>query len=449
MRIPHSSTDVTRSPTSTPNAPRDRRADGRLARVLVAPVVLQAPSLEARQEDGGRVLPRAHVADGAGTLAVAGEARVGERVERHPLRAAREQRLRDAGPPHRRLDRPDVGVLARVAARHDRDLGRRKVERLDAPRLEQRDERERLHRRPEVHDGLRVAERAHDGALAVDFDDVSAVPALDDLAATLLDEDRRRQSRPRGTAGCGGGWTSSSGRGATVAGMGRAYGADRGRPADRGARASAVRPTRPARSNRSVGAPCPVLACGRIPRCPPVVRCAPVPDPADPGTIFRPDPDRWPSFYVSRHPAVRHKLAILRDEDTEPKKFREVVRELSWLLGYEALADVATRPIEIRTPIEPMEADELAVRIGLVPILRAGLGHGGRHARAHAHRAGLAPGALPRRADAAAGRVLQQAAGLRDGGPLTHPGPDARDRRLRDAPPSRCSSGGARRGSSS
>ena len=97
-------------------------------------------------------------------------------------------------------------------------------------------------------------------------------------------------------------------------------------------------------------------------------------DPADVGTPFRPDPVRWPSFHVSRHPAVRHKLAILRDEDTEPKKFREVVRELSWLLGYEALADVATRPIDIRTPIEPAEADELAVRIGLVPILRAGLG---------------------------------------------------------------------------
>ena len=99
-----------------------------------------------------------------------------------------------------------------------------------------------------------------------------------------------------------------------------------------------------------------------------------MPEPADLATVFRPDPARWPSFFESRHPAVRHKLAILRDEDTEPKKFREVVRELSWLLGYEALADVATKPIEIRTPIEPMEADELAVRIGLVPILRAGLG---------------------------------------------------------------------------
>ena len=81
-----------------------------------------------------------------------------------------------------------------------------------------------------------------------------------------------------------------------------------------------------------------------------------------------------PNLHVSQHPAVLHKLAILRDEETEPKKFREVVRELSWLLGYEALADVGVRPLEIRTPMEPMTAHELDARIGLVPILRAGLG---------------------------------------------------------------------------
>jgi uracil phosphoribosyltransferase len=80
------------------------------------------------------------------------------------------------------------------------------------------------------------------------------------------------------------------------------------------------------------------------------------------------------TLHVSQHPAVLHKLAILRDEATEPKKFREVVRELSWLLGYEALADVRVRPLTIRTPIEETEAAELADRIGLVPILRAGLG---------------------------------------------------------------------------
>jgi uracil phosphoribosyltransferase len=82
----------------------------------------------------------------------------------------------------------------------------------------------------------------------------------------------------------------------------------------------------------------------------------------------------WPNLHVSQHPAVLHKLGILRDERTEPKKFREVVRELSWLLGYEALADARTQPLEIKTPIETMRAAELADRIGLIPILRAGLG---------------------------------------------------------------------------
>jgi uracil phosphoribosyltransferase len=81
-----------------------------------------------------------------------------------------------------------------------------------------------------------------------------------------------------------------------------------------------------------------------------------------------------PTLHVSRHPAVLHKLAILRDERTEPKKFREVVRELSWLLGYEALADARVRPLMVRTPLEEVEANELDDRIGLVPILRAGLG---------------------------------------------------------------------------
>ena len=81
-----------------------------------------------------------------------------------------------------------------------------------------------------------------------------------------------------------------------------------------------------------------------------------------------------PTLHVSQHPAVLHKLAILRDENTEPKKFREIVRELSWLLGYEALADARVRIRRVRTPIEDTEAHELGDRIGLIPILRAGLG---------------------------------------------------------------------------
>jgi uracil phosphoribosyltransferase len=81
-----------------------------------------------------------------------------------------------------------------------------------------------------------------------------------------------------------------------------------------------------------------------------------------------------PNLHVSQHPAVLHKLGILRDEKTEPKKFREVVRELSWLLGYEALADARVQAKKVTTPIEEMDGHELGERIGLVPILRAGLG---------------------------------------------------------------------------
>ena len=81
-----------------------------------------------------------------------------------------------------------------------------------------------------------------------------------------------------------------------------------------------------------------------------------------------------PTLHVSQHPAVLHKLGILRDEHTEPKKFREVVRELSWLLGYEALADARVQARRVTTPMETMDGHELGERIGLVPILRAGLG---------------------------------------------------------------------------
>ena len=81
-----------------------------------------------------------------------------------------------------------------------------------------------------------------------------------------------------------------------------------------------------------------------------------------------------PNLHVSSHPAVLHKLGILRDHKTEPKKFREVVRELSWLLGYEALADARVRPLKVTTPLETMDGHQLGERIGLIPILRAGLG---------------------------------------------------------------------------
>jgi len=80
------------------------------------------------------------------------------------------------------------------------------------------------------------------------------------------------------------------------------------------------------------------------------------------------------NVYESHHPLVKHKLSRLRDVKTEPKKFRELVREIAALLAYEATADLATMPRELETPLAKMTGQELKEKIGLVPILRAGLG---------------------------------------------------------------------------
>jgi uracil phosphoribosyltransferase len=77
---------------------------------------------------------------------------------------------------------------------------------------------------------------------------------------------------------------------------------------------------------------------------------------------------------VSGHPLIQHKLSILRNEETEPKKFRELIRELSILLAYEATADLGLRPLDVATPMGTAHCRELTETIGLVPILRAGLG---------------------------------------------------------------------------
>ena len=80
------------------------------------------------------------------------------------------------------------------------------------------------------------------------------------------------------------------------------------------------------------------------------------------------------NVYESTHPLVKHKLTKLRDKRTKPKKFRELVRELAALLTYEATAGLATQPVTIETPMAQTEGGDLKEKIGLVPILRAGLG---------------------------------------------------------------------------
>jgi uracil phosphoribosyltransferase len=80
------------------------------------------------------------------------------------------------------------------------------------------------------------------------------------------------------------------------------------------------------------------------------------------------------NLMVSSHPLVAHKLAKLRDKNTEPKKFRELVQEIGALLTYEATTDLALVPVNVETPLRLMEGASLKDKIGLVPILRAGLG---------------------------------------------------------------------------
>ncbi len=82
----------------------------------------------------------------------------------------------------------------------------------------------------------------------------------------------------------------------------------------------------------------------------------------------------FPNVRVSRHPLVRHKVRLLADEQTDARLFRQLVRELTALLLYEATARLPVREVAFRTPLEAGTGAEIAPRIGLVPILRAGLG---------------------------------------------------------------------------
>ena len=78
--------------------------------------------------------------------------------------------------------------------------------------------------------------------------------------------------------------------------------------------------------------------------------------------------------FESKHPLVQHKLTLLRDVETKPKKFRELIREVSMLLCYEATEDLGLKPVTVDTPMGTAVGEELVDKIGLIPVLRAGLG---------------------------------------------------------------------------
>src|SRR5699024_8628116 len=78
---------------------------------------------------------------------------------------------------------------------------------------------------------------------------------------------------------------------------------------------------------------------------------------------------------VLDHPLIQHKLTFIRDEDTGTKQFRELVNELSMLMGFEITRNLHVKEVGVKTPVTVSKAQILTgKKIGLIPILRAGLG---------------------------------------------------------------------------
>ena len=79
--------------------------------------------------------------------------------------------------------------------------------------------------------------------------------------------------------------------------------------------------------------------------------------------------------FVMDHPLVQHKITMLRDKNTSTKDFRELAEEISLLMAYEVTRDLPLEDIEVETPICKTVAKTVSGRsVGIVPILRAGLG---------------------------------------------------------------------------
>ncbi len=78
---------------------------------------------------------------------------------------------------------------------------------------------------------------------------------------------------------------------------------------------------------------------------------------------------------ICDHPLIQHKLTFIRDVNTNTKEFRELVDEVATLMAYEITRDIPLEPIPVETPVVMTEGKVISGRmLGLVPILRAGLG---------------------------------------------------------------------------
>jgi uracil phosphoribosyltransferase len=81
------------------------------------------------------------------------------------------------------------------------------------------------------------------------------------------------------------------------------------------------------------------------------------------------------NVFVFDHPLIQHKISLLRDKNTNTKEFRELVSEIAMLMGYEVTRSMPLREVEIETPVGIARTKVISgKKMGIVPILRAGLG---------------------------------------------------------------------------
>ena len=120
--------------------------------------------------------------------------------------------------------------------------------------------------------------------------------------------------------------------------------------------------------------------------------------------------------FVMDHPLVQHKVTMLRDKNTSTKDFRELAEEISLLMAYEVTRDLPLEDVEVETPICKTVAKTVSGRsLGIVPILRAGLGMVNGMLKLVPNAKVGHIGALPRSQDAETRRILLQTSRRRDG----------------------------------
>lgn len=79
--------------------------------------------------------------------------------------------------------------------------------------------------------------------------------------------------------------------------------------------------------------------------------------------------------FIFDHPLIQHKISLLRDKNTSTKEFRELVSEIAMLMGYEVTRNMPLKEVEIETPVGIAKTKVISgKKLGIVPILRAGLG---------------------------------------------------------------------------